>query len=177
VIPLRNARRFIQKAVEQPRYALNVGVKRIRAYMQYAFSRGNAPMPESVTLFMTRKCNLHCKMCGQWGDKGVTRSAGQETVREELSLEELKQIVDDLAVYKTNITLFGGEPFLHRDFIELVRYITSKNLHCLVITNGSLLKSVAEQVADSGLDELNLSLDGYGATHDTIRGIDGLRRA
>jgi MoaA/NifB/PqqE/SkfB family radical SAM enzyme len=142
--------------------------------MDYDFSHGKAPLPESVTLFMTHKCNLRCKMCGQWGDKGVTRAAGNESIGNEMSYDELKGLVDQLAVFKTNITLFGGEPLLHRDFIELIRYIKSKGLHCLVITNGSLLKPVAEQLVESGIDELNLSLDGYGSTHDTIRGIDGL---
>jgi radical SAM protein with 4Fe4S-binding SPASM domain len=43
-----------------------------------------------------------------------------------------------------------------------------------MITNGSLLIGAAEAVVASGLDELNVSLDGAVALHDGIRGMDGL---
>ena len=33
------------------------------------------PMPTFVQLRVTNLCNLRCKMCGQWGDTGIFRSA------------------------------------------------------------------------------------------------------
>ena len=47
-------------------------------------------------------------------------------------------------------------------------------MHCLVITNGSLLDELAKELVESGLDELNVSLDGKAALHDNIRGMPGL---
>lgn len=174
MIPVRNIRRFINKAVTQPGYAFRVAVRRVGGYARYIGGGGRAPLPESVTIFMTHACNLRCKMCGQWGEKGATRSENREFVSHTLSRDELRSLVDELALSRTNITLFGGEPFLHRDCLETIRHIKSRGLHCVVITNGSLLRGVADEVVRSGLDELNLSLDGNGALHDSIRGIDGL---
>ncbi|MDD5681672.1 MAG: SPASM domain-containing protein, partial [Candidatus Omnitrophica bacterium] len=49
-----------------------------------------------------------------------------------------------------------------------------KKMHCLMITNGFLLGDMAEDIVDSGLDELNISLDGGAKLHDEIRGMAGL---
>jgi radical SAM protein with 4Fe4S-binding SPASM domain len=83
-------------------------------------------------------------------------------------------MVDDVAPFKPNMTLFGGEPLLHPACVALIRHIRSKGMHCLVITNAFLLEELAEQLVDSGLDELNVSLDGNRALHDEIRGMPGL---
>jgi MoaA/NifB/PqqE/SkfB family radical SAM enzyme len=176
MIPFRNLRRFARKAFEQPLYAVKVATRRLHAHRFYRSANGTAPAPEAVTIFLTHKCNLRCRMCGQWGDKGITRTDAADSLREELSFEEMKKLIDDLARIGANITLFGGEPFMYRDILPLIRYIKSRGLHCLVITNGSLLKPLAEEIVRSGLDELNLSLDGAEPTHDAIRGMNGLFR-
>jgi len=174
MIPVRNIRRFLRKAIEQPFYAIKVGYKRLKADLYYRFSDGKAPLPESLTLFLTHRCNLHCKMCGQWGDFGITKLVKKDNIMQELSIDELKKFIDDINCFKPNITLFGGEPFIYREIMSLIEYIKHKKLHCLVITNGSMLKDFAENIVKIGLDELNISLDGDMKTHDTIRGMKGL---
>jgi MoaA/NifB/PqqE/SkfB family radical SAM enzyme len=86
----------------------------------------------------------------------------------------MKTIVDDLASFHPNITLFGGEPLLYRGCVELIGYIKRRKMHCLIITNGSLLEEHAEGIVGNGLDELNVSLDGGSSLHDEIRGMKGL---
>ena len=113
-------------------------------------------------------------MCGQWGESGVTKKQPGQHIKEELSLEELKKIIDDIAAFRPNITLFGGEPFLYHYSLDLIRYIKKKDMHCLMITNGSMLENLAEKVVESGLDELNVSIDGGRKLHDEIRGMPGL---
>jgi len=104
----------------------------------------------------------------------VTRKEGPDFVRQELSLVDLAAFVDGVARFRPSITLFGGEPLLHPDAVELIGYIKKKGMHCLVITNGSLVKDFAERLVASGLDELNVSLDGARDLHDSIRGLPGL---
>jgi len=174
MIPLRNAKRFLSKALKQPVYALRVLRKRSLAYWDYSFSRGKSRAPEAVTLFLTHRCNLRCKMCGQWGESGVTRQQGSELLKQELSLDELKKLVDELARFKPAITLFGGEPLLFPGCVGLVEYIKRKGMHVLMITNGSLLREHAEGLVNAGLDELNVSLDGDKDLHDLIRGLPGV---
>ena len=157
-------------------YALGVFFRRLMAYFTfYAVADGGCFVPESITLFLTHRCNLRCKMCGQWGEAGVTKKENFQAFKEELSLEQYRKLLDDLAkVDRPSITLFGGEPLLYPACLDLVRYIKSKGIHCLMITNGSLLVDAAESLVEAGLDELNISLDGDGLLHDQIRGLPGL---
>jgi MoaA/NifB/PqqE/SkfB family radical SAM enzyme len=170
----RNLGRFFGKVLKQPRYAVQVGIKRSKAYLSYYLGQGNASFPESITLFLTHHCNLRCKMCGQWGETGVTKTMPEEHVKEGLTFKELQRIIDDLSGFRPNITLFGGEPLLHSHCMDLIHYIKKKGMHCLMITNGSLVKTRAEELIHSGLDELNVSIDGGRELHDHIRGVPGL---
>jgi radical SAM protein with 4Fe4S-binding SPASM domain len=113
-------------------------------------------------------------MCGQWGESGVTAKQGKTFIQEELSFDEIKAVIDDVVPFAPNITLFGGEPLLHPSCIDIIKYIKQKGMHCLIITNGSLIQDKAGELAESGLDELNLSLDGDSSLHDQIRGMQGL---
>ena len=174
MIPLRNIKRFASKVTRQPFYALRVGGKRIAAYAAYHAAGGRAPLPESVTLYLTHRCNLRCKMCGQWGEEGTSKNLSPAQIAEQLSWEELRGLIDELAVFKPNITLFGGEPLLHPHCVDLIDYIHGKGMHTLMISNGSMLNGCASGLVNAGLDELNVSLDGYGRLHDEIRGLPGL---
>ena len=174
MIPWRNLKRFFYKAVRQPGYAFKVFKKRLEANIYYFWGNGKSSYPEAVTLFLTHRCNLQCKMCGQWGREGVTKKQSQEFIQAELSLSQLKAIIDGISFFKPNITLFGGEPLLYPGCADLIRYIKQKGMHCLVITNGLLLKGLAEGLVDSGLDEINVSLDAGSELHNEIRGLPGL---
>lgn len=131
-------------------------------------------MPEAITLFLTHRCNLRCKMCGQWGESGVTKQKASDAVAAELPFSLMQKLFDDVSAFAPNITLFGGEPLLYPQCIELIEYIKQKKMHCLMITNGAMLGVFAEKLVDAGLDELNVSLDGGRELHDTIRGMPGL---
>jgi radical SAM protein with 4Fe4S-binding SPASM domain len=174
MLPLRNAKRFAGKALKQPAYAIKVLFARLQAYASYSWARGKSSSPEAVTFFLTHRCNLRCRMCGQWGESGVTKKESAQYLREELSFSLFTSIIDGVAGFKPNITLFGGEPLLYPDCLKLIRYIKEKKLHCLMITNGFLLENSADEIVASGLDELNVSLDGDRELHDEIRGMPGL---
>ena len=174
LIPYRNAGRFLGKAVKQPLYALRVLGKRSLALALHSLRSDRASPPEAVTIFLTHKCNLRCVMCGQWGEGGVTRQDRSGSGFDELSLDELRAVVAGLAKFKPAVTLFGGEPLLHPACSELIREIKRKGMHCVMITNGSLLSDHAADIVSSGLDELNVSLDGPAELHDRIRGLPGV---
>lgn len=174
MIPLRNIRRFLAKSIRQPSYAAGVLFRRLRAHFYYLYGNGRSGYPESVTLFLTHRCNLKCRMCGQWGREGVTGKQDAKYINSEIATEDMKKIIDDLAAFRPNITLFGGEPLFYRGFAEIVRYIKSRGMHCLLITNGSMIEEFAGDIVESGLDELNVSLDGSERLHDEIRGLPGL---
>lgn len=174
ILPYKNLHRFAAKLLRQPFYALKVGFRRLQALVCYYGAAGKSSYPEGFTFFLTYRCNLRCKMCGQWGESGASPNIPQEQLRQELNVADYEKIISQVAYFKPNITLFGGEPLLHPDFKAVLACLKKYNLHCLMITNGSLLKSYAKDIVDLGLDELNVSLDGGAALHDSIRGLPGL---
>ena len=89
---------------------------------------------------ITPLCNLHCVMCGQRGDKGVL--TGEYALAESkkiVSLERYKNLVDELAPKRPIFYMWGGEPFMYPDFMDLAEYITAKKLFLSVNTNGTYL--------------------------------------
>ncbi|MBI4707084.1 MAG: radical SAM protein [Candidatus Omnitrophica bacterium] len=174
MIPLANLKRTLTKAFEQPLYALKMFFIRGIDYLFYRSGSGRSFLPEAVTIFLTYLCNLRCKMCGQWGEEGACRDFSKEEVSSQLDFTQIKKFIDEVCFYRPSITLFGGEPLLYKDFKQTFSYIKQKKLHCVLITNTSILKEYAPLLVELGLDELNISVDGPQEIHDQIRGIPGL---
>jgi MoaA/NifB/PqqE/SkfB family radical SAM enzyme len=106
-------------------------------------------------------------MCNIWKKKAK--------VSQELSLEELKKVVNEIADWGIDhISLAGGETLVRaRDIVELVKYASSKpNMRVDLITNGYYLnKNLCKQLLRANISKISLSLDGAKKeTHDLIRG-------
>ena len=173
MIPRKNLLRNFRKALTQPGYAWRSSVKRLRSFATYQFGNGYSAPPETVSLFLTFKCNLTCPMCGQWGDQGAFKDFPNEVLKKQLSREKLDALIDEFAAFQPNITLFGGEPMIYKDWTEVVARIKQRGMRCNMVTNGTLMSVYAERILDSGLDEIILSLDGTEDVHDVTRGANG----
>jgi MoaA/NifB/PqqE/SkfB family radical SAM enzyme len=165
-----------------------LGRKAVMAHLEAPRAAG-VPMPTFVQLRVTNLCNLRCKMCGQWGDTGIFRShsapdAGdgalerariQELIgaKRQLSLSDYVRLLDEIAAWQPIVSLFGGEPLLYPDILPLVREIKKRGLTCTIITNGGRLEPLAEELVDSGIDSIAVSIDGPPDRHDAIRGRAG----
>lgn len=130
----------------------------------------------SICLMLTSKCNLRCRICGFWGEKGFVNY-----VEENLSIKDYKNVIDDLAIFKSSLIFSGGEPLLNKDWYELARHAKSKKLHLILQTNGTYLKENSEKIIET-IDDLSISIDGTEEIHNRIRGegtyqkvIEGMR--
>ena len=178
MIPLKNIRRIIAKASQQPGYALHAARMRILSALSYRFRDGKSALPETISLLLTYRCNLHCQMCGQWGERGSLKSLLSVITRRYLELPLIERLIKEVKTFHPTITLFGGEPLLHPQWEEVVKLIKGAGLRCNMISNGILLKKRAEEAVRLGLDEIIFSLDGPAEVHDRIRGGKGaFRRA
>lgn len=173
---VRNLSRSFKKAVFAPGYSLSVFRKRLASYISYRFGDGASACPETISLFLTYRCNLRCKMCGQWGEDGWARKLPSDLLASELPLERIDTLLDDVLSWKPAITLFGGEPLLYSRWEELVRHIKSLGLRVNMITNGTLLDRHVTKVIELGINEIIFSLDGPEPVHDEMRSGKGIFR-
>src|SRR5512147_1126727 len=85
--------------------------------------------PVMAHIIPMRRCNLSCTYCNEYDD-----------FSKPVPLEVMKQRIDDLHRLGTTIvTISGGEPLLHPELDDLIKYIRSKGIITGMITNGYLL--------------------------------------
>lgn len=122
--------------------------------------------PAILTVEPTNYCNLHCPQCHTGAGK-INRPL------QHLPLAEFKRIIDELGDSLIYLILFNqGEPYLHPQLIDFIRYAKSKNIYVTTSTNGHFFdrNSLVEGTLDSGLDTLIISLDGAdAATYEKYR--------
>ncbi|MCX6348119.1 MAG: radical SAM protein, partial [Candidatus Aureabacteria bacterium] len=141
---------------------------RFRSDIRSRLRRGDptAPPPLTVSFNLTHLCNLRCGMCGQWRRQDTGKGAL-------LPLSELKRIVDESALFRPKIYIWGGEPLLHPAIIPFLEYLKALKLYTVVNTNGFLLDRFAADFVRIGVDSLDISLDGPPEVHDRVRGVPG----
>lgn len=118
----------------------------------------------------TNQCNMYCDHC--------YRDAGAKAT-DELSTEEAKAMLDEIAKAGFKIMIFsGGEPLMRPDLFELIAYARSIGLRPVLGTNGSLITlEAAKKMKDAGLMGAGISLDSLDAQkHDELRRYEGAYR-
>ena len=111
--------------------------------------------PVSVSFEPTTSCNLRCPECPS-GLRQFTRPTGM------LQKDFFRDTIDD--IYRELLYLifyFQGEPYLNPDFLEMVKYASSKGIYTATSTNAHYLNDGnAKRTVESGLDRLIISIDG-----------------
>jgi radical SAM protein with 4Fe4S-binding SPASM domain len=174
MLPIKNIRRIIAKASQQPTYALRAARMRLLSSLSYRLLNGRSAPPETISLLLTYQCNLRCKMCGQWGERGSLKGLPPAETKVYMEMPLIERLIEEVEGFHPTITLFGGEPLLHSQWEEIVKRIKGAGLRCNMISNGILFKKRAEEAVRLGLDEIIFSLDGPESVHDGIRGKKGV---
>ena len=117
-------------------------------------------LPISISIEPTTSCNLRCPECPS-GLRSFTRPTGM------LQKDLFEKVIDQLAPTLSYLTFyFQGEPYLHPQFLPMVKYASEKGIYTATSTNAHYLKDeAARQTVASGLDRLIISIDG--TTQDT----------
>ena len=115
---------------------------------------------------LTLACDLKCQHCGSRA--GKKRS-------EELSTDECLDLVRQLAQLGTReVTLIGGEAYLRRDWLQIIREIRDQGMDCSLQSGGlNLTEDRVKSAVDAGLQALGISIDGLSDVHDKLRGVEG----
>ncbi|MBL7101010.1 MAG: radical SAM protein, partial [Nanoarchaeota archaeon] len=92
---------------------------------------------------------------------------------------EWKKVLESVGTAPFWVTLSGGEPFLRKDFVRIVRLVSVYNKPRIlnIATNGILTDKIISDVKKilkfyKNKLIINISLDGTGKEHNRIRGVE-----
>lgn len=129
-------------------------IKKIKKYFNFIYSYLIAAKLKTtpfVRIIPTDRCNLNCVYCWQHSNN-----------TDEISEQEYKLIIKKAKKMKAGIiTFLGGEPLLWQYIYSAIKLCTENNIITDITTNGTLLNYESfKKLGESGLDYLNISVDG-----------------
>lgn len=103
---------------------------------------------------ITNQCNFGCKHCCVNADSFK---------KENLDLKRALFLIDEMRKKRVKSIYFtGGEPFLYKNFLNILEKTTRNKIKINLATNGSLIsKEVAFRLARYQINSVLISLDGY----------------
>ncbi len=112
-------------------------------------------LPFSLSIEPTTACNLGCPECPS-GLKQFTRPTGKlDAGFHERMLSQVRKTVFYINYY------FQGEPFLHPQFLALIKAAKKNKIYTSTSTNAHFInEKTAKEIIESGLDRLIISIDG-----------------
>jgi len=123
--------------------------------------------PNQIAILLTNECNLRCSHCG---------NENRDRKEKELTKEEWFKIIDEsvnLGVFIFNVS--GGEPFIRKEWHEILYYARVKNVEVAITSNGTLIdEEIAKNLKELGIFNIHLSLDGVKEVHDHFRNQKGV---
>ena len=134
---------------------------------RYLSSRDRSSyVPVHAVWEITLACDLKCHHCGS--------RAGKRRA-DELTTEECLDLVRQLARMGTReVTLIGGEAYLRRDWLQIIREVRDQGMDCTMQSGGlNLTEDRIKAAVDAGLQGLGISIDGLREVHDRVRGVRG----
>src|SRR4051794_23200716 len=106
---------------------------------------------------LTDKCNLRCTYC--MPAEGLDWLPSPDVLTDDEVVRLVSVAVQQLGI--TAVRLTGGEPLLRRGLVDIVSRLAALDPRpkLALTTNGIGLARIAGQLADAGLDRVNVSLD------------------
>ncbi len=167
---------FFWEKVPEKKYQNFIKMKDIEAQADNFVVDG---FPYMLQLEPTNRCNLKCPLC-----PAGTNQLGRP--RRDMPLSEFKGLIDDMEDYLLFIILWEwGEPFMHPELPEMIRYAADRGIKTLTSTNAHFLhdESYLRRILSSGLDTLIIAIDSleqeryavYRQSGALEKAIDGLK--
>lgn len=153
--------------------------QRLYSTLPYRYFKNGYSFPAwHYFLEVTRRCNLRCRMCQyiEWLENVPVK----QQMEGELSTEEWIRVIDQLHRFSL-VTFTGGEPFVRRDFMELLTRASSRMRTHFISNTTMLPEDRAEAVValsprrlgGLGLNFVGTSIEAPGDRHDEIRKMKG----
>lgn len=125
--------------------------------------------PSFINFSLTNACNAKCSFCT------FPKIAARDRVC--VDTAKAKEALDIL--YQRGIryiTFVGGEPLLHPDFLEIIRYSSNRGIVSMMSTNATFLtKDMIHGLKEAGLSTIFISIDAATVEeHEKNRGLPGV---
>ncbi|MDZ7695462.1 MAG: radical SAM protein [Deltaproteobacteria bacterium] len=118
---------------------------------------------QSVTLYVTNKCNSRCEICDIW----------KQEPKVDMPIDVIEKILGDRSIRKDCFFyLTGGEVFLHPQHDQMFSLFNKYNRKYMLLSNGILWKKLIEAVKKYRIKSVYLSLDGDREGYKRVRGVD-----
>jgi pyruvate-formate lyase-activating enzyme len=131
--------------------------------------------PTAIAIELTSKCNLRCAMCARHSRTPGTRTARQARPAAHMDFGLFKKIVREASTFRNPPSIglnFAGESLLYPRFADALIVLKELGLSANAgfNTNGMLLGTdTAHMLLDLFAGTINISLDGFKASHEAIR--------
>jgi radical SAM protein with 4Fe4S-binding SPASM domain len=132
--------------------------------------------PDLAWFSLNDACNLNCRYC--FADAEFLDQDPRAHIQDFLSTDGVLNILDKMVDAGTKQVMFaGGEPTLRKDLPQIVHY-ASMFMGVAMNTNGYLLdEKLTYELADAGLTQVKVSVDGLIQNHDWNRGEGSYEKA
>ena len=115
---------------------------------------------------LTLKCDQACRHCGS--------RAGPMRADELDEVQVLDTAAQLVAMGLREVTLIGGEAYLHPQLLDVVRVLSHGGVRATMQTGGRRVgKTLVQQLRAAGLAALGVSIDGLEEVHEQLRGVPG----
>lgn len=114
---------------------------------------------EKITIAITAHCNLRCQGC-KYGRDFMPGA--------QLPLQTVRELLEDAAAAKVPaVRLYGGEPLLHPDVVEMVQIANDLGVGCYMTTNALVLDRKIQALHAAGLRKVTIGYYGQEDAFDT----------
>lgn len=107
-----------------------------------------------LRISLTERCNLRCVYC--MPEEGIQLSEKESLMSHEEVIFIAKQFVE-MGVKKIRLT--GGEPLIKKNIEKIITELSALPINLGITTNGILLDNFFELFKQSGIKDINISLD------------------
>lgn len=136
-----------------------------------AYKEGKRPFPVTLEVDLTNRCNHRCSFC--FYAEHISQN------KDSLDTAVLKRALLEAKALGTKAISFtgGGEPMLHKDYAEIIKYTKEIGFDVGTITNGSVIQEKNVDVLLDSLQWIRFSVAGGDReSYHRVQGVDQFER-
>jgi GTP 3',8-cyclase len=131
------------------------------------FKEGRRPFPVTLEIDLTNNCNHRCSFCYYAEHIGVNKDS--------LELSVIKNTILEAKALGTKGISFtgGGEPMIHKNYLEILEFSKENGIDVGTITNGSAITEQNVDILLKNLQFIRISMAGGDReSYKNVQGVD-----